>query len=156
MFIIERPGAEVAWAAEKFTQAFSRSAERETAFLDGFPTAGHVVAGAGGSTEGESCTTGTAYDLGAEGCIILNRAGDYIRVTPSDALMGSLYQYTLYVTPGRRLGLIRSGKPGLVGLRLVVRQDRRYWEAADRCIREAFASIGARPYSSDQRRSPSW
>jgi hypothetical protein len=116
-------------------------------FQEGYPLYGWYVteddpAHAGGQLA--SCS-GEDEPNAQEGCILLNQAGDFIRISPVTWQSAAFHMYRLYVVP-RGLFVKIDPTKDYVALDISVQEEPDSWPAVQEAIEEAVAAIGARPF----------
>ncbi len=91
------------------------------------------------------CTGADTQGTQAEDCILLNQAGDFVRVQPITWESEAFYMYRIYVSP--RLIFVRiDPAKDFVAIDVYLMHEPDLWEAVDHAIRTMADEIGARPF----------
>jgi hypothetical protein len=79
------------------------------------------------------------------GCILLNQAGDFIRVQPITWQSQAFFQYRIYVSPKLFFVHVNLAED-FVAIDAYLMQDPNLWDVVDRSVRAASSELGARPF----------
>jgi hypothetical protein len=114
----------------------------------GYPAVGHVATAPDPSdpdVERMTCADGSSDDPDVASCILLSRAGDFMRVLPITWPSAAFHMYRIYVSPRSLFAKVDPVRD-FVAIDVYLLQAPGLGEAVDRAIRDAIDHLGARPF----------
>ena len=91
------------------------------------------------------CTAGQPEDSLDPACLLLNSAGDFVRLMPITWQSAAFYMYRVYVMPRSLFARVDPAK-NFIAIDVFTLQDPSLWEGAARSIHQAAQELGAKPY----------
>jgi hypothetical protein len=147
-FLLESEEVDFQAATDQVVQALAVEIQAADFLQEGYPLAGFVTTSpdpADPGVERMACTVESPAPPDAETCILINRAGDFVRVKPITWQSAAFFMYRIYVSPPSLSNRIDPTRD-FVAIDVYLMQEPGLFQDVDQAIYDAADHLGAKPF----------